>query len=406
MVEFRILGTLSVLDDGREVPLGGGRQRGVLAILLIHRREVVSLDHMLDELWGERPPETARKTVQVYVSRLRKELGEGLVLTRGGGYVLKIESDQLDADTSERLIRQGRDAMGRGDPAAATKLLGQALALWRGAPLTDFAYEEFAREEIARLDELRLVAVEERIDADLALGCHSELVAELEGLVAQHPGRERLRGQLMLALYWSGRQADALESYRQAQRALQEELALEPGPELPRAGTRDPRPGPGNRAPAATPAQARSVDRRRGGLLIALGSCVLLATAVSLAIVLATGDDKREPGAVSDDQNAVAVIDPAVNRVNSVTTIGASPGPLAFEPRSRWLLGVGNVEDESVTRIATRPVRVGQTIAVGESPDGLAAGAGGVWVPSATRTGSLRHAAPDRHPLRRARPTD
>ena len=385
MVEFRILGPLSVLDDGREVPLGGGRQRGVLAILLLHRREVVSLDHILDELWGERPPETARKTVQVYVSRLRKELGEGLVLTRGGGYVLEIRSDQLDADLFERLIGQGRDAMSRGDAAAAAELLRQALALWRGAPLTDFAYEEFAREEIARLDELRLVAVEERIEADLALGCHSELVAELEGLVGQHPGRERLRGQLMLALYWSGRQADALESYRQAQRALQEELALEPGPELRELERAILAQDPAIAPPPRRRPRPASVDRRRGGLLIALGGSVLLATALTLAIVLATGDDEREPGAISDDRNAVAVINPATNRVTSVTSVGASPGPLAFEPRSRSLW-VGNVEDESVTRIATRPVRVGRTIAVGESPDGLAAGAGGVWVASATRT--------------------
>jgi DNA-binding SARP family transcriptional activator len=232
MIEFRILGPLEVEHEGRLVPLGGSRQRAVLAILLLHRGEVVSVDRLVDELWGERPPDTATKTVQVYVSRLRKELGQDVVLTRGGGYVLDIEPGQLDAERFQRLTADGRDALERGEARGASELLRQALDLWRGSPLADLAYEPFAQSHIARLEELRLAAVEQRIEADLALGNHAALIPELETLVREHPARERLRAQLILALYRSGRQTDALASYRAARRALVEELGLEPSREL------------------------------------------------------------------------------------------------------------------------------------------------------------------------------
>ncbi|HKH15744.1 MAG TPA: AfsR/SARP family transcriptional regulator [Solirubrobacterales bacterium] len=204
-MDFRILGPLEVVVDGHEQPLGGGRQRAVLGILLIHRRAVVSVDRVVDELWGDRPPDTATKTVQVYVSRLRRVLGEGILVTRGGGYALDVGPDEVDADRFKRLADDGREALDRGDAARAAEQLRAALELWRGEPLADFAYEDFARNEIARLTELRLGAVEDRIEADLALGRHAGLVAELEALVAENPTRERLRGQLMLALYRSGR---------------------------------------------------------------------------------------------------------------------------------------------------------------------------------------------------------
>ena len=232
-VEFRILGPLDVLVDGHEIALGGARQRAVLAILVLHRGEVVSVDRLIDALWGERPPATAKKTVQVYVSRLRKELGqEGLIATRGGGYVLETSPDDIDADRFARLAAEGREALERGDPDAASARLAEALAVWRGPPLADLTYESFTQNEIAQLEEARLVAIEDRIEADLALGRHEALTAALERLVAEHPTRERLRGQLMLALYRSGRQAEALETYRDARQALDRELGLDPGPEL------------------------------------------------------------------------------------------------------------------------------------------------------------------------------
>ena len=232
MTFFRILGPLEVQDEGRLVPLGGTKQRAVLAILLLNRGEVVSVDRLADELWGEQPPDTATKTVQVYVSRLRKELGQDVLLTRGGGYLLDIEPAQLDAALFERLTDEGRAALERGEANTASDLLREALALWRGTPLGDLAYEPFAQSEIARLEELRLVALEHRIDADLELGEAAALIPELETLVREHPARERLRAQLILALYRSGRQSDALASYRDARRTLVEELGIEPGREL------------------------------------------------------------------------------------------------------------------------------------------------------------------------------
>jgi DNA-binding SARP family transcriptional activator len=230
-VEYRILGPLEALDGDRSLPLGGARQRAVLALLLLHHNEAVSRDVIVDELWGEQPPPTAVKVLQNCVSALRKELpgGGDTLRTIGSAYELRLEPDELDRDRFERLVAEGRAALDSGEPAAAARQLGQALALWRGSPLADFAYERFAQEEINRLEELRLAASEDRIDAELALGRHSELVPELETLVSRHPLRERIRGQLMLALYRSGRQADALEAYRAARRTLLAELGIEPG---------------------------------------------------------------------------------------------------------------------------------------------------------------------------------
>jgi DNA-binding SARP family transcriptional activator len=231
MMELRILGPLEVVDGGRPVSLGGARQRAVLAILLLHRGEVVSVDRLADELWGEEPPGTATKTVQVYVSRLRKTLGHDVLLTRAGGYLLDIQPEQLDAARSEQLAGEGRRALARGDARTARELLGQALDLWRGPPLADLGYEPFAQAAIARLEELRLVALEHRIEADLALGDHAALIPELETLVREHPARERLRAQLILALYRSGRQTDALASYgprSEAARAGRQQLFTQP----------------------------------------------------------------------------------------------------------------------------------------------------------------------------------
>jgi DNA-binding SARP family transcriptional activator len=229
-MDFRLLGPLEVVDHDRPLALGGGRQRSLFAVLLLHANEVVSKDRLIDAMWGERPPPTAGKTVQVYVSRLRKQLGEGRLLTRAPGYLLSVERSELDLGQFERLVEEARGA----DPASAGESLRRALALWRGPALSDLAYEPVVQNEIARLEELRWAALERRIDADLSCGRHAELVGELEGLLAEHPRRERLRYQLMLALYRSSRQAEALDAYRTARRELAEELGLEPGEELKR----------------------------------------------------------------------------------------------------------------------------------------------------------------------------
>jgi DNA-binding SARP family transcriptional activator len=231
-MEFLILGPLEVREGGRSLPLGGPRQRALLALLLLHANAVVSSDRLLDELWGEEAPESGAAALRVRVSQLRKLLPGDVLQTRPSGYLLRVDPDQLDLDRFERLAEGGRRALEEGDAAGASGLLGDALVLWRGPALADLSYEDFAQPAIARLEELRLAAHELRIEADLALGRDAALVAELEELVAGHPLRERLRGYLMLALYRSGRQAEALEAYHEARRTLVEELGIEPGPAL------------------------------------------------------------------------------------------------------------------------------------------------------------------------------
>jgi DNA-binding SARP family transcriptional activator/WD40 repeat protein len=228
-VDFRILGLLEVAREGEPLALGAVQQRALLAVLVLHRGEVVSVDRLVDELWGERVPAAAAKTVQVYVSHLRKVLGAGVIVTQGRAYRLAVAPEQVDAVRFEALGAEGRRALASGDAARAKERLCSALGLWRGEPLAEFAYEPFAQAAIARLQDARLAALEDRIEADLALGADGELIGEIESLIASNPLQERLRGQLMLALYRAGRQADALAVYRQAGELLREELGLEPG---------------------------------------------------------------------------------------------------------------------------------------------------------------------------------
>jgi DNA-binding SARP family transcriptional activator len=228
VLEFRILGPLEAADDGHPIPLGGQKQRALLAVLLLRRGEVVPTDRLIEDLWGESPPRTATTSLQNFVSQLRKVLGSEALETRPPGYRLRVEKEQLDLGQFERLVRDARAAEGE----ERASLLRAALDLWRGPPLADFVYEPFAQGEIQRLEEVRAAALEERIDADLGLGRHAEVVGELDALIAAYPLRERLRGQLMLALYRSGRQAEALQAYHDARKALVDELGIEPSPEL------------------------------------------------------------------------------------------------------------------------------------------------------------------------------
>jgi DNA-binding SARP family transcriptional activator len=228
-MDYRILGPLEAFDGERQLPLGGARQRAVLAILLLHGNETLTRDVIVDELWGEDTPPTAAKVLQNCVSALRKELPPNTIRTVAGAYGLTLEPEELDRDRFERLLAEGRAALETGDPAEALDQFRRALALWRGAPLSDLSYERFAQEEIKRLEELHVAGLEDRIEAELGIGRHDELVPELEALVTRHPLRERLRGQFMLALYRAGRQAEALEAYRAARRTLLAELGIEPG---------------------------------------------------------------------------------------------------------------------------------------------------------------------------------
>ena len=233
---YRVLGPLEIEDQGRPLRIGGIKRRALLAILLMHPNEVVSRDLLIQELWGAQAPDGAAHTLEVQVSRLRKLLhadeGDQVIVTHSTGYKLVVGPEELDLLRFDRLVEEGRVAASAGENEQGAERFREALSLWRGRPFEDVAYESFAQIEIDRLEERRLATIEERIEAELALEKHSELVSELEALVRQHPFRERLRGQLMLALYRSGRQAEALTAYQDARRVLVEELGIDPGPIL------------------------------------------------------------------------------------------------------------------------------------------------------------------------------
>ena len=232
-MEFGILGPLEVRADGRSVPLGGGKPRAVLALLALHANQPVSAERVAVALWGEDAPPTAVKTVQVYIARLRKALEDpGVLVTTPAGYCLRVGPGELDAERFEERVATGRDALAHGRAEEAAAELRAALGLWRGAPLAEIASAPFAPPEIARLEEQRLAALEARVEADLAAGRQPELVGELQQLTTEHPWRERLHAQLMLALYRTGRQAEALDAYRHARDVLTDQLGIEPGAEL------------------------------------------------------------------------------------------------------------------------------------------------------------------------------
>jgi DNA-binding SARP family transcriptional activator len=236
-MDFLILGPLEVRANGDRLALGGPKQRALLAILLLNADRVVSRERLIEALWANDPPRAARHALDVNVSRLRKALGAGsaggsVLVTRAPGYMLRVEPGEVDLQRFERLVKDGRRSFELGDAERAARALREAEDLWRGRPLADLEFESFARVDVERLEELRLVGIGERIEAELALGRHLRLVAELEALAAEHPLRERLCAQLMLALYRCGRQADALATYRRARSALVEQIGVEPGPDL------------------------------------------------------------------------------------------------------------------------------------------------------------------------------
>ena len=265
-----MLGPLEVLEEGRPIPLPGPKARAVLALLLLDANRVVPLDRLVDGLWEEAPPETATKTLQVYVSQLRKALGAERIQTHARGYSVVASPDELDATRFERLAGEGR--------------FEEALELWRGPALADFREERFARDAAARLEELRLGAEEGRIEAALAAGHDAQVVADLERLVAEHPLRERLRGQLMLALYRSGRQSEALGVFRRTRAELVDALGVEPGPELQELHRAILAQSPELATRRSEPAPHRAEESSRDPVATAFAA--LLATAALVAVVL------------------------------------------------------------------------------------------------------------------------
>ena len=392
-MDYRILGPLEVVDGTAPIQLTGGRQRALVALLLIHRNDVVSSERLIDALWGEAPPPSAPKALQNAVLQVRRALGPeaGSLRTERGGYVLRVAPGELDAERFAALADAGREALERGDAAAAADELRQALSLWRGRPLADLGYESFAQPEIARLEEERLAALEDRIDADLALGRHAALVAELEAEVARHPLRERLRAQLMTALYGSGRQAEALEAYHDARRTLLDELGIEPGPALRERHEAILRQDPALHPPAR--ARAAAAARSRRSLVAGAAALLLLAAAAAAAVLAIRGDD--EPAAAritSVPGNSLVSIDPRTATITAVYPTGSTPTNVAAGPAGAWAL---NADDGTLTR-ADPQTSTPRTLNVPGTALDLAAGPAGAWVLTGARQGSLDASVPRR----------
>ena len=376
-LEFLLLGPLEVRRHGSRLELGPPKQRAVLALLLLNPNRVVPTARLIDDLWGETPPETARSALQVYVAGIRKALGDrdATLGTKAPGYQLTVAPGALDLDRFERLRDEARAC---DEPVGRAGLLRDALALWRDRPLGEFDGEPFAAQVSTRLEEQRLAVLEERIDADLELGRQAELVPELDALVVEHPYRERFRRQLMLALYRSGRQADALAAYRDARAALSSGLGLEPGPELKALERavleQDPALDPPRVEPVAT-GHAPAGRGRRGSPIIAAAVLIALVIVATVAFLAFSGGDAAR---VAVPPNAVAVIDPATNRVVNEIQVGIRPGPITAGGGEIW---VGNRDDRNLTRIDVQSQRPAGTVPLdGRTPTGLAFDRGTVWV--------------------------
>ena len=443
-LEFRILGPLEVRLNGAPVRVGGPKQRALLAVLLCNANRVVSRDQLIDELLSDQPTGSAEHVLHVQVSRLRKALADGdpqsRLLARPPGYLLRVEDGELDLHTFEQRVADGRHALEHGDPGRAAVLLSEAESLWRGRPLADLEFEPFARFEVQRLEACRLAVVEDRIEAELALGRHAALCPELEQLVAEHPLRERLRGQLMLALYRSGRQAEALETYHAGRSLLAKELAVEPGPQLKqlqlavlgqdtaldlrqaaaRASPAPPAASPAEEVSAGSAPQAAPPTRRRhaGWPVLAFRAGVTLA---ALAITLLVSDAKAH---VPPAGNLLALVSPSDGTVQATVPLRAPPTAVAAGPGSVWVaepaaglvvrvdparpavtaaIPVGtrpsritvaggqvwvlDPADRTVSRIDPQTNTVAQTIALGGQPSDVLASAGSLWV--ATRGGTV-----------------
>ena len=371
-IRYLILGPLEVREGETEIELRGGQQRKLLAILLLHAGEAVSSDRLIDELWHGEPPDTAAKALQGYVSSLRKQLGQESVETIAAGYRLDMAGADVDARRFEDLVAEARNL----DRAPAAAKLREALALWRGPALADFAYEDFAQDEIARLDELRLAANERRIDLDLALGHHDDLVPELEALVRAHPLRERLRGHLMVALYRAGRQAEALDAYGDARATLLDELGLEPSEELQALQRAILAHDSSLDAPPRLPPRSPATGQRLRRPLLAAAAGLAILGAAAVALVLTLGDGKT--AAVVVPPNYVAKIDPGGTKVESLVRVGRDPVAIAVGMRGVW---VANAGDGTVTRLDPATGENVDTIGAGGGDlNDLAVGFGYVWV--------------------------
>jgi DNA-binding SARP family transcriptional activator/streptogramin lyase len=371
-VDYRILGPLEILDEGRTVTVAEGRERTLLLLLLLQHPRPISVDAIVEALWPDEPPATAAKVVQNYVLRLRKALGHDVVATVSGGYALRVDDTEIDAARALSLLVDGRSALRRGTPKEADRVLSESLALWRGEPLADVRYAAFAQAEIGRLDELRLSTVDERNDAQLRLGEHALLVPELEQQVRDQPLRERLRGQLMLALYRSGRQADALAAYQAAREAL-DERGLAPSRELRNLERSILNQDPALDSTITHDSTARRTRGNRRLVAVCAAAAVGFAGAVAGVFLLEHTSEQAVSSLAAD---SVAQIDAHDGRVKHSFAVGKTPTAVAVTPSAIW---VTSFDDRTVSRI---DLRSGREKVVGNpsTPTGIAVGGDGVWV--------------------------
>jgi DNA-binding SARP family transcriptional activator/DNA-binding beta-propeller fold protein YncE len=405
-VEFRILGPLEVVEDGNPVALGILKERLVLGVLLLHANEFVSRERLIDDLWGEAPPPTARKAVNVYVSKLRKALGvvgADPITTASGGYRLHVEPEALDASRMQVLIASARELVANGELESAAERFQEALSLWRGPTLAGLELESRGRDEVAQLDELRLAVLMDRIDCDLALGRHEQAVGELGVLVGEHPLRERLRAQHMLALYRAGRQADALEAYAEARRTLVDDLGIEPSEALQRLQQAILRHDPSletpegaaavnGLAPGETATPAPTTDAEAGEerprtpfrlrrWQLALASALFAAAAAAAAILSNSATPRILP-------NSLVQLNPRTGKPILVKQVGAEPNPITITPSAIW-----TVDDTTVSRLDLHTHRVDTSgITTGTNPFGILFDrTGDAWITSASESPYAGH---------------
>ncbi len=377
-LSFSLLGPLEARVDGEALPLGGGRQRSLLALLLLHANETVSRERLIDGVWGAERPSTIGAALNVHLSKIRRLLagaGEDTTLvTELHGYALRIDPERLDLHRFERLTREGRQALMAGRPEEAAATLDRALALWRGPPLAELDLDGSAGAALGRFCDLRLSAVEDRLEAGVLAGRHAELTAELEEFVREHPLRERARGTLMIALYRGGRQSEALQTYRDVRVLLADELGLDPGPELQRlekailvqdASLSPPEP----RRPPGT-GRARRLPAAIG---VALAAFALLALGRGGPDTQAT---EPPPEAFLAHASDVAVINPDTKKVVARVAVGSSPTLIREGDGSVW---VADQFDLTVTEIDPESRRVLRTVGLGFRPDHLLARDDAVW---------------------------
>jgi DNA-binding SARP family transcriptional activator len=380
-MRFAVLGPLEAFLDQGPAPLGGRKQRMLLAMLLVRANRVVSRDQLIDALWGELPPASAAESLDTYIYRLRKLLGHDRLIREAGGYLLCVEPGELDIAEFERLVADDGSSADAGDHATAVTSLSEALNLWRGPAWADMLDDLSLDADARRLEELRLSALESRIEAEIALGSGARLVPELEQLVTEHPLRERLLASLMLALYRAGRQADALDAFRLARQRFVDELGLEPGPEMYELQRRILQHDPSLAAPRRFPQVSASGGRRK------LAAAALLAlVAVVVGGVLGVGAASRRRALAAGVSGLVAISDQS-NRIVAATPLPGTPAAITPGAGSLW---VADASNGRVWRIDPASGAEVDRIPVGGDPASIASGDGAEWVASADGATVLR----------------